>query len=160
MPNQEKSPLRWRARKVAPSHARRVRLLTRTFAAGVTDDATVPAPTIELPDLVAHPTPLEKAVRLLQVAAGIEHGLMIQYLYAGYGFSPQTNPEIVSIAMEEMTHLMTVQNLLRLVGLEPHLGRQDFGPPDADEERLFPFDLLLEPVTHESLAKYVVRGIA
>jgi hypothetical protein len=36
------------------------------------------------------------------------------------------------------------------------LSRQDFGPPDSDADRLFPFDMLFEPVTHESLAKYVV----
>ena len=64
--------------------------------------------------------------------------------------------DIVGIAIEEMAHLMTVQNLLKLVGAEPELARQDFGPPDSDESRLFPFDLLLEPVTHKSLAKYVV----
>ena len=40
----------------------------------------------------------EELVGALQEAAEIEHGLMIQYLYAGYGFSPE-NREIVSIAM-------------------------------------------------------------
>ncbi len=51
---------------------------------------------------------------------------------------------------------MTVQNLLKLLGAQPELARQDFGPVGSDEYRLFPFDLLLEPITHHSLAKYVV----
>jgi hypothetical protein len=146
-----------------------MKLLTREFTPGIellASDAGAAAAAVDLPDLTAYPMPFDKAVRLLQAAAAVEHGLMIQYLYAGSGFSGQVSPqiptiaalyrEIVAVAIEEMAHLMTVQNLLKLLGAEPDLGRQDFGPPDSDEVRLFPFDLLLEPVTHESLAKYVV----
>jgi hypothetical protein len=55
-----------------------------------------------------------------------------------------------------MSHLMTVQNLLFAIGSEPYLARQDFGPPSDDDYRLFPFDLMLEPVSKKSLAKYIV----
>ncbi len=108
---------------------------------------------IDLPDLPA--TPREKAATLLRVAAQIEHALMVQYLYAGYSFAP-TQREITDVAIEEMSHFMTVQNLLRCLGEKPHLHRQDYGAPATEEERLFPFDFRLEPVSHLSLAKYVV----
>jgi len=80
---------------------------------------------------------------------------MVQYLYAGFSFEP-TQPAITGVAIEEMSHLMTVQNLLRCLGEAPYLQRQDYGPPIHEDERLFPFDLRLEPVSHLSLAKYVV----
>src|SRR5918995_232436 len=51
-----------------------------------------------------------------------------------------------------MGHLMTVQNLLLLLGLPPSLEREDF-PPRKD---LYPFPLRLERLTQRSLAKYVV----
>src|SRR5882672_323034 len=111
--------------------------------------------TVDLPDLSAFPTPLEKALRLLQAAAAIEHALMVQYLYAGSAFSGEDQAiaqhyrDVIGIAVEEMAHLMTVQNLLKLLGAQPELARQDFGPVDSDEHRLFPFDLLLEPITHQ-----------
>jgi Ferritin-like len=109
--------------------------------------------TIELPDLPE--SPLGKAATLLRVAAQIEHALMVQYLYAGYSFAP-TQREIADVAIEEMSHLMTVQNLLRLIGEKPYLHRQDDGADVSEDERLFPFDFRLEPLSHLSLAKYVV----
>ncbi|WP_127502072.1 ferritin-like domain-containing protein [Actinoplanes solisilvae] len=110
-------------------------------------------PQIEFPELPE--SPVDKALTLLRVAAQVEHALMVQYLYAGYSFGP-TMQEIADVAVEEMSHLMTVQNLLRFVGAQPYLYRQDFGPPASADDRLFPFDFRLEPVTHVSLAKYVV----
>lgn len=108
---------------------------------------------IQLPDLPE--APIDKAVTLLRVAAQIEHALMVQYLYASYSFKPKQQV-IAGVAIEEMSHLMTVQNLLRCIGQAPYLGRQDYDPPRHRDERLFPFDLRLEPVSHVSLAKYVV----
>ena len=164
MASSKKDPLRWRSHQVARGRAAGMRALTRDVGPeleGVAD-AAEPDAAIELPDLTEYPTSRDKAVRLLEAAAAIEHALMIQYLYAGSAFSghdvllaPRYR-DVVGIAIEEMAHLMTVQNLLKLVGAQPQLARQDFGPPDSDENRLFPFDLLLEPITHESLAKYVV----
>jgi hypothetical protein len=115
-------------------------------------DAEV-AETIELPELPE--TPQGKAATLLRVAAQIEHALMAQYLYAGYSFEP-TQRAIVDVAVEEMSHLMTVQNLLRCIGEQPHLQRQDDGAYVPAAERLFPFDFRFEPLSHLSLAKYVV----
>ena len=51
---------------------------------------------------------------------------------------------------------MTVQNLFRFVGEKPYLHRQDDGADVSEDERLFPFDFRLEPLSHLSLAKYIV----
>jgi len=153
---EQKKDLRWVSREVASAHRARLKMLSRSMVPTVEamgDDAA-PA-THELPDLSGFPTPREKAIRLLQTAAAVEHSLLVQYLYAGYSFS-LPNRDILNIAIEEMSHLMTVQNLLKLIGAEPDLSRQDFGPPAGDEVRLFPFNLNLEPLTNVSLAKYVV----
>jgi hypothetical protein len=126
---------------------------------------------LALPDLRAHPTPRDKAKILLESAAEVEHALMVQYLYARYSLksadevnepeqqavldetSEQSWPQLLlATAREEMGHLMTVQNLLILLGLSPNFERED-DPPRTD---LYPFPLMLQPLTRSSLAKYVV----
>src|SRR5215203_6007635 len=76
-------------------------------------------------------SPRDEAVFLLHTAAEIEQALMVQYLYAAYSLKkPEQIPAgdplrtehqqavarwratLLSIAKEEMGHLMTVQNLL------------------------------------------------
>jgi hypothetical protein len=153
----EGTTLKWRQHQLSISERDALRSLTRRSLLGATRLAG-PTPSdsdheIQLPELPA--TPLEKAVSLLRAASQIEHALMVQYLYAGYSFQP-TQRELANVAIEEMSHLMTVQNLLRLLGEAPYLYRQDYGPPMNEDERLFPFDLRLEPLSHVSLAKYVV----
>jgi hypothetical protein len=58
---------------------------------------------------------------------------------------------LLQIAREEMGHLITVQNLLNLLGGPLNLGRDR--APYASE--IYPFRFALEPVTVGSLAKYV-----
>ena len=58
---------------------------------------------------------------------------------------------IVRIAKEEMGHLITVQNLLAMIGGPAHIDRENF-PMHTD---LYPFALSLQPLTRDSLAKYV-----
>jgi hypothetical protein len=132
--------------------------------------ADAPAGTVHLPDLSDFPRPLDKARVLLQSAAEVEHALMVQYLYAAYSLKTRdqvTEPAqqdaldpsldaswplvVLGIAREEMGHLLTVQNLLLLLGLAPHLEREVF-PPRND---LYPFKLHLERLSQRSLAKYV-----
>jgi hypothetical protein len=127
--------------------------------------------TLQIPDLGAWPSPHEKARILLETAAEIEHMLMVQYLYAAYSLKSAdevTDPDqqaaldeaaedswprfLLAIAREEMGHLLTVQNLLLLLGLPPNLEREDF-PPRKD---LYPFPMHLERLTRRSLASYVV----
>ena len=144
----------------------------RTLAAGVTEAAAPQETvTIQLPDLTRWPAPVDKARILLESAAEVEHALMVQYLYAAYSLKgsdevqdpaqqaalDESSPDswshlLLGIAREEMGHLMTVQNLLLLLGLPPNLEREDF-PPRKD---LYPFSLHLEPLSQRSLAKYVV----
>jgi hypothetical protein len=105
--------------------------------------------------------PYLELLRLLNVAAEIEHGLMVQYLYcafsikprypalAGYG-APSAN-DILGIAVQEMQHLGKVNNLLGALGAAPVLIREDF-PYEPD---IIPFRFCLEPASRASLAKYV-----
>ena len=100
---------------------------------------------------------------LLHVDAEIEHGLMVQYLYAAYSLGgPQVPPQhrervrgwqeiILGIAKEEMGHLISIQNVLRLIGAPLNLGRDDY-PWDVP---FYPFPFTLERLTLDSLAKYV-----
>lgn len=102
------------------------------------------------------------AILLLHVAAEIEHSLLVQYLYAGYSLGGPVATEhqaqvarwretILGIAKEEMGHLMTIQNLLRVMGGPLNLDRQDM-PWDSP---FYPFPFALEPLSSQSLAKYV-----
>ncbi len=100
---------------------------------------------------------------LLKIDAGIEHGLMVQYLYAAYSLGGEQVPAdkramvrkwqqtILSIAKEEMGHLITVQNVITCLGGAVSLEREDY-PWDHD---FYPFPFELEPLTLDSLAKYV-----
>ena len=102
-------------------------------------------------------------VMLLHVAAGIEHALMVQYLYASYSMTTaglsdadrrtvrRWRDSILAVAKEEMGHLLTVQNILTFIGGTVSLDRADF-PWDA---RYYPFPFRLEPLTLESLSCYV-----
>jgi len=121
---------------------------------------------IDLPDLSGYLSPREKAEALLTVAAEIEHALLVQYLYAAYLLKNANDQTLSSeqkkavanwrrtirdIAEEEMGHLMTVQNLRRVIGLGPTFARDEF--PILD---LFPFAFHLGPLTQKTLAEYVV----
>ncbi|SFM82933.1 Ferritin-like [Chitinophaga sp. YR627] len=100
---------------------------------------------------------------LLCIDAEIEHGLMLQYLYAAYSLGGPQIPEpyrqqikeaqevILGIAKEEMGHFVSVQNVLKLIGAPLHFERQDY-PWDTP---FYPFPFKLEPLTLGSLAKYV-----
>jgi len=101
---------------------------------------------------------------LLRIAAEIEHCLMVQYLYAGFSLGGPSVGEklrdkvvlwqetVLGIAKEEMGHLLTVQNLLRCLGGPLNLDREDY-PWDS---QFLPFPFRLEPLTRQSLAKYIV----
>jgi len=109
--------------------------------------------------------PRERAVALLHVGSEIEHALMVQYLYGAYSLNEhQSTPErqqlvkkwrgkVAEIAREEMGHLASVQNILTLIGGPLCFEREDF--PIIDPE-LWPFPFELEPLTKDSLAKYVL----
>jgi hypothetical protein len=101
-------------------------------------------------------------IELLHVAAEVEHDLMVQYLYAAYsvgGEQAQRHPDfardcrdtMLTAAREEMGHLLTVQNLLLLVG-GPVSFERHHHPWSADLE---PFEFRLERLSFSSLACYL-----
>ena len=104
------------------------------------------------------------AIFLLSMAAEIEHSLMVQYLYAANSLGGPQVPEnaradvldwqriILGVAKEEMGHLVTVQNILKLLGGPLHLDREDYPWVSG----FYPYAFTLEPLSRESLAKYVV----
>ena len=114
-----------------------------------------------------HPrlTDRDETIFLLHIAAEIEHALLVQYLYAMYSLKSDDELSdaqqrtqvsawreiLVQIAREEMGHLVTVQNLLRLLGGPLNLEREDF----PFRSGLYPFHFRLEPLTKNSLSKYV-----
>lgn len=117
------------------------------------------------PNLDIFIAPRDRAIYLLHIGAEVEHALMVQYLYAAYslGGAHLTDPEhqklanewkskILEVAREEMGHLVTVENLLTVIGGPISFEREDF-PVPAD---LYPFPFELEPLTKKSLGKYVL----
>lgn len=96
----------------------------------------------------------EELILALKEAAEIEHGLMIQYLFAALSLkknrdegltAPQQasvriwEGEVLDIAVSEMGHLGTVQNLLSAIGAGPHFDRPPF--PQTTDWYPFPFNL-------------------
>ena len=124
--------------------------------------------------LSVEPAPLEHAkppelswrdylIMLLHIGAEIEHGLMVEYLYAAYSLGGDQVPArqrarvqgwrdtILTVAVEEMGHLLCVQNLLCLLGGPLNFEREDY-PWDTP---YYPFPFRLEPVSLGSVACYV-----
>jgi hypothetical protein len=126
-----------------------------------------PAGTPEAPLVPAKPPELswrDFLVMLLQIGAEIEHALMVEYLYAAYSLGgSQIIPagsrklvrdwsgSILTVAKEEMGHLLTVQNLLILLGGAPTFEREDY----PWSSPYYPFPFCLEKLSLESLACYV-----
>jgi rubrerythrin len=141
-------------------------LLTRSSEAATVQLGDVLADTSGRTSGPLHDPPLEprdEAVFLLTAAAEIEHALMVQYLYAAYSLrivdgeplAQKLKPIqelLLQIAREEMGHLATVQNLLHLLGGPLSFNREH--SPYASE--IYPFRFKLEPLSLDSLAKYVV----
>ena len=108
------------------------------------------------PSVPGATTAEEELIPFLRAAAEIEHALMVQYLYAY--FTSATNEQdrtrvFLRVAIQEMGHLFTVQNLLRAFDQEVHLILPDPTMPGVDNT--FPFPLLLQRASIESLAQYV-----
>ncbi len=107
--------------------------------------------------------PHDEAVFLLNIAAEVEHALMVQYLFAAYSLRDPSQfsddkgalvrtwrDAIATVAREEMGHLVTIQNLLRSLGAPLSLARDEF-PVNTG---FYPFAFRLEPLSKNSAAKY------
>ena len=103
-------------------------------------------------------------VMLLTFGATAEHCLMVQYLYAAYSLKVETNDppdrrqkienwryNILAVAREEMGHLLTVQNLLLLLGAPAALGRDS----SVWAQNYYPYPFSLDPLTLDTLACFV-----
>jgi hypothetical protein len=115
--------------------------------------------TVGIPLVEGAKTAKEHALGLLKIASEVEQALMVQYLYAatsilnseGEGLDNQS--KLVRIAVQEMGHLATVQNLLLLVGGPSafHVQRDEV----RKTSNLNPIPFVLQPVSSISLAEYV-----
>jgi hypothetical protein len=101
-----------------------------------------------------------EALSLLTLVAEVEHALMVQYLYAMFAFPRNTGlpdepfSRLKTIAIQEMGHLMSVQNVLLLVGGRGafHLGRDSIRASNPDN----PLPLVLAGATVGTLSKFAV----
>ena len=147
------------AGRAAPPDARSATFRPAGGAAGASPDAELLAQHPELSDG-------EFVILLLHTAAGIEHSLLVQYLYAAYSLN--MNPalpaaggppadtvgwraSIARLAKERMGHLLCIQNVLRAMGGPLQFTRPRF----PYRSRFYPFAFQLEPLTKNVLAKYV-----
>ncbi len=103
-----------------------------------------------VPQFDAGTTPKSRAVQLLKAAAEVEHQFVVQYLYAFY-CGGSAHRELFDIAQEEMGHMLSVQNLLAMLGETPYFGRA--GGADPSDE---PFLFNLEPYSLPFVARFLV----
>jgi hypothetical protein len=119
----------------------------------------------EAPFVIEH---REELIYMLCQAAELEHGIMIQYLFAAYSLKQgadeglnATQRETVSrwrrtllrVATEEMLHLALVQNLLSAIGAAPHLTRPNLPAPVHH----YPagVNLMLMPFSEQALLHFI-----
>ncbi|MBS2022275.1 MAG: hypothetical protein JST92_07680, partial [Deltaproteobacteria bacterium] len=105
--------------------------------------------------------PKLELIRRLREAAGIEHAVMVQYLYAAFsvkpayvgppGFGAHSFLGLVDVANDTLSHLRDLNNLLVQLGCAPELRRGRF-PLMAPS---LPFELSLEGLSARSLAKHI-----
>ena len=101
----------------------------------------------------------DELVLYLRLAAEIEHALLVQYLYAFASFeSAAANAHcrdlVRTVALQEMAHLVTVQNLLMLVdGPDAVYFGRDNMRATAPEN---PIPLSLQPIGRLTIEEYVL----
>jgi hypothetical protein len=122
----------------------------------------------------------EELITALSEAAELEHGLLVQYLFAAYSLKRRANEglsasqqlltadwisAILHVAQEEMTHLANVCNLLSAVGGAPQFGRPNFPQSNGSSfcldkatqaNRYYPFDFELEKFSDEALYRFII----
>lgn len=145
----------------APSTVRRI---LRTFTGAPTNPLTLAIEHYGMPKPSTPLSPIDEVKFFLRVAASVEHALMVEYLYAAYSIDDDLAKKLrpifgqrlplVRVAVQEMGHLLAVQNMLLLTGGEVCLTRQDHGPLTGTDNDPFPFTL--EPFSKQSLAKYLL----
>lgn len=117
---------------------------------------------------ISAPTSREQLWGLLAEAAEIEHHLMCCYLYAAFSLKERLDEdvseseleaiqrwrnEITSVAIEEMSHLATVCNILSSLGAPAHLAHQNF--PIAPGYHPAGVVVKLTPFNPQTLAHFI-----
>ena len=96
---------------------------------------------------------MQEAQILLRAAAEVEHAVLVEYLYAGWSIlGNPISDTILEIAIQEMCHFITVQNLMMFVGSFPSVVRQDQDPAPA----LDPFPFTLRPFSQPTLEDFLL----
>jgi len=110
----------------------------------------------------------EELINALSEAAELEHGLLVQYLFAAFsckrrideGITPVQQAmivdwerDILQVAHQEMYHLASVCNLLSAIGGAAQLARPNFPQPMG---AYYPFDFQLERLNDSSLYRFIV----
>ncbi|MDY8136908.1 ferritin-like domain-containing protein [Aquimarina sp. 2201CG5-10] len=114
-----------------------------------------------LDDLETNASTKEKLIALLKIASEVEHRLMAQYLFTMYSIKDDNIPVVLDIkmaikeiAIQEMGHLLGVQNLLlSLGGIESLHLHKDLILSDSKENPI-PFNL--ENFSIDVLAGYLI----
>src|SRR6266516_960669 len=103
----------------------------------------------------------------LYEAAELEHGLLLQYLFAALSLKKRLDEgitgsqqelirkwegQILLVAREEMAHLGTVCNLLSAIGAAPRFSRPNFPQPAKD---YYPFNFTLTRFSDEALYRFI-----
>ena len=119
-------------------------------------------------ETIAAPTSREQLWGLLAEAAEIEHHLMCCYLYAAFSLKERLDEdlsayeleaiqrwrnEITAVAIEEMSHLATVCNVLSSLGAPAHLAHQNF--PVAPGYHPAGVVVKLTPFNPQTLAHFI-----
>jgi rubrerythrin len=140
-----------------------------TVLHGVENSVFVPESGMNIP----HANMLSRAeiIDRLRYLARVEHGLMVEYLYAYYSIdSPRKLPEgadsnearrfdaakiLLNVAIDEMRHFRWVNEILRELGQPPEIGRfTEFEDLDNDG-RFFKHKFGLEPLTDDRLDWFI-----
>jgi hypothetical protein len=106
-------------------------------------------------------TPKQELLALLTLAAEVEHSLLVQYLYAAASLDAEASSAtsdlrdaVLTIALQEMAHLVSIENLLLAVGGPDHfhIGRDGLRAASIDN----PLPFALEPVSELTLSEFVL----
>jgi hypothetical protein len=151
----------WREAAPLPASARRVPWIDDApGSAELLESIALAVSRVGVPEVAGAATPKEDAIGLLMLAAEVEHALMVQYLYAAQSVRGVAGRMISHVAVQEMGHLVTVQNLLLAlegVGADGipnriHLARDGLRRASSHN----PLPLVLEPVSKRALAKFII----
>lgn len=112
----------------------------------------------------------DEVIERLQYLATVEHGLMVEYLYAHYSVNvprgaPSVNPDqqilfgiartVLGVAIDEMRHFRWVNEMLRELGQPPVIDRVAVLQDLDNDNRFISHQFSLEPLTDARLQWFI-----